>query len=388
MIVLMVLGVAAYFQLGQDEDPPFTFRIMVVQAFWPGATAQQMAEQVTDKIEKALQQAPYADTIRSYAKPGESLTLLQLADSAPPKDVPNSWYQARKLVGDIRSTLPAGVLGPAFNDDFGDVYGSIFALSADGFSREELREHAEAVRRRLLKVPGVAKVEIFGAQAEKIFIEISQRRLAQLGLDMNQVIAQLGAQNAVEGAGVLNAGNENLQLRVGGQFNSVDELKRFPIRASNPATGVATSLRLSDLATVRRDYSDPPGTMVRFQGQEVVALGVSMAKGGDIIELGKALQVVAAQVQQELPMGISVSQVQDQPAAVIRSVGEFVRVLIEAVLIVLAVSFISLGLHTRPLRIDIWPGLVVGITIPLVLSITFVTMYYWASGCTRFLWAA
>jgi multidrug efflux pump len=380
MVVLLVLGTAAYFQLGQDEDPPFTFRAMVVQAFWPGASAQQMAEQVTDKIEKSLQEVPYADKIRSYAKPGESLTILQLKDSSPAADVSNSWYQARKRIADMRSTLPAGVIGPVFNDDFGDVYGSIFALSADGFSREELRVYSERVRQKLLRVPDVAKVEVFGAQAEKVFIEISQKRLALLGLDFNQVIAQIGAQNAVEGAGVLNAGSENLQVRVGGQFNSVEELKRFPIRGVNPATGQASTLRLSDLAEVRRDYVDPPSTKVRHQGQEVIALGVSMAKGGDIIALGKALSAAITQAQQDLPVGITINRVQDQPAAVQRSVGEFVKVLVEAIVIVLLVSFISLGLHTKPLRIDIWPGLVVGITIPLVLAITFVTMFYWGVG--------
>jgi multidrug efflux pump len=380
MVVLMVLGFAAYFQLGQDEDPPFTFRAMVVQAFWPGASAQQMAEQVTDKLEKTLQEVPYADKIRSYTKPGESLTILQLKDSSPPKEVPNAWYQARKRISDIRSTLPQGVIGPVFNDDFGDVYGSIFALQADGFSREETRVYADRVRQRLLQVPDVAKVEVFGAQAEKVFIEISQKRLAQLGLDMNQVIAQIGAQNAVEGAGVLNAGLENLQARVGGQFNSVEELKRFPIRAVNTSTGQASTIRLADIADVRRDYVDPPAVKVRHQGHEVIALGVSMAKGGDIIALGKSLRAAAAEIQAGLPVGLTVVQVQDQPAAVSRSVNEFVRVLIEAIVIVLGVSFIALGLHTRPLRIDIWPGLVVAITIPLVLAITFVTMFYWGVG--------
>jgi multidrug efflux pump len=380
MVVLLLLGFAAYFQLGQDEDPPFTFRVMVVQAFWPGATAQQMADQVTDKIEKALQEVPYADKVRSYSKPGESLTLLQLADSSPPKEVPNSWYQARKRVNDMRNTLPQGVVGPVFNDDFGDVYGSIFALSADGFTPEELRVHAERVRQELLRVPSVAKVETFGAQPEKLFIEVSQKRLAQLGLDFNQVINQIGAQNAVEGAGVLNAGLENLQVRIAGQFNSVDELRRLPIRGINPATGVASQLRLGDIAEVKRGYTDPPAVTVRHQGKAVIALGVSMAKGGDIIALGSALRAAAAQAQADLPIGITLEQVQDQPQAVTRSVNEFVGVLLEAVVIVLAVSFISLGLHTKPLRIDIWPGLVVGITIPLVLAITFVTMYYWGVG--------
>jgi multidrug efflux pump subunit AcrB len=380
MIVMLVLGFAAYFQLGQDEDPPFTFRSMVVQAFWPGATAQQMAEQVTDKIEKSLQAVPYADVIRSYAKPGESLTILQLKDSSPSNEVANSWYQARKRVGDMRATLPQGVIGPVFNDDFGDVYGSIFALGADGFSREELRVYAERVRQRLLEVPDVAKVEVFGAQAEKVFIEISHKRLAQLGLDMNQVIAQIGAQNAVEGAGVMNAGLENLQVRVAGQFNSVEELERFPIRAVNIATGAASQLRLGDIAEIRRDYVDPPQVMVRHQGQDVIALGVSMVKGGDIIALGKALRAESARLKTDLPVGVELMQVQDQPEAVSRSVNEFVKVLVEAIVVVLAVSFISLGLHTKPLRIDIWPGLVVTITIPLVLAITFVTMFYWGVG--------
>jgi multidrug efflux pump subunit AcrB len=380
MVVLMVLGFVAYFQLGQDEDPPFTFRAMVVQAFWPGATAQQMAEQVTDKIEKTLQEVPYADKIVSYTKPGESLTILQVKDSAPPKEVADSWYQARKRIADTRSRLPAGVIGPVFNDDFGDVYGSIFALSADGFSDEELRVYADRVRQRLLRVPDVAKVETFGVQPEKLFIEIPQKRLAQLGLDMTQVINQLGAQNAVEGAGVLNAGLENLQVRIGGQFNSVEQLRQFPIRAVNPATGVASTIRLDDIADIQRAYVDPPAVMVRHQGRQVIALGVSMSKGGDIIALGRKLNTELAVIQQELPLGIRLERVQDQPLAVARSVNEFIKVLIEAVVIVLAVSFISLGLHFKPLRIDIWPGLVVGITIPLVLAVTFVTMFYWGVG--------
>jgi multidrug efflux pump len=380
MVVLVVLGFAAYFQLGQDEDPPFTFRAMVVQAFWPGASAEQMAEQVTSKVERALQDVPYSDVLRSYTKPGESLTILQLKDSSPPKEVSGVWYQARKKVGDMRSSLPAGVIGPVFNDDFGDVYGTIYALSADGFSDEELREFADTVRERLLRVRDVAKVEVFGAQPEKVFVEISHKRLATLGLDFNQVIAQLSAQNAVEGAGQLNAGSENLQVRIGGQFRSVKDLEQFPIRAVNTSTGQATQLRLADIGTVSRGTIDPPQVKVRHQGRPVIALGVSMAKGGDIIALGEALRTQVKTLQATLPMGIELSQVQDQPAAVSRSVGEFMRVLVEAVVVVLAVSFIALGLHTKPLRIDIWPGLVVGITIPLVLAITFVTMFYWGVG--------
>jgi multidrug efflux pump len=386
MVVLLLMGGIAYFQLGQDEDPPFTFRAMVVQAFWPGATAQQMAEQVTDKIERTLQEVPHADKIRSYTKPGESLTILQLDGAVPPDRVPESWYQARKRVGDIRHTLPVGVVGPVFNDDFGDVYGSIVALRADGFSPEEVRQQAEAVRQTLLRVPDVAKVALFGVQPEKVFIEVSHKRLAQLGLDFSQVLQQIGQQNAVESAGVLNAGAENLLVRVAGAFTSVEQLRQLPIRAVNPATGAASSLRLDDIADVRRDYSDPPAVMVRHQGRQVVALGISMAEGGDIIALGQRLQATLTQLQQALPAGLTLDQVQDQPQAVSRSVNEFVKVLIEAVLIVLAVSFLSLGLHRAHgrgrfgYRIDIWPGLVVAITIPLVLAITFVTMYYWGVG--------
>jgi multidrug efflux pump subunit AcrB len=380
MVVLMVLGFVAYFQLGQDEDPPFTFRAMVVTAAWPGASALQMAEQVTDKIEKTLQEVPYADKIRSYTKPGESVTIFQIKDSSPPKEVANVWYQVRKKVGDMRGTLPAGVLGPAFNDEFGDVFGSIYTLSADGFTREELREYADQVRQTLLKVPDVAKVEVFGSLPEKLYIEISQKRTAELGLDLNQVVGQLGAQNAVEGAGVLNAGSENLQIRIGGQFNSIEELRRFPIRGSNPVTGQASTIQLADIAEIKRAYQDPPSVKVRHNGAEVIALGISMARGGDIIHLGEALQQATQRIETDLPLGIKLEQMQDQPRAVARSVNEFVGVLIEAVVIVLVVSFVSLGLHMRPLRVDIWPGLVVGITIPLVLAITFVTMFYWGVG--------
>jgi multidrug efflux pump subunit AcrB len=380
MVVLMLMGFVAYFQLGQDEDPPFTFRNMVIQAYWPGATAQQMADQVTDKIEKTLQEVNHADKIFSYTKPGESLTVFQVKDNTPPKEVADLWYQVRKKIGDMRSTLPQGVIGPIFNDEFGDVYGSIYALSADGFSQEELREHADRVRQALLQVKDVAKVEIFGIQPEKLYIEVSQKRLAQLGLDFNQVINQIGAQNAVEGAGLLNAGSANFQIRVQGQFTTAQALADVPIRAINPQTGAASQFRLGDIADIKRDYVDPPAVKVRYQGREVLALGVSMAKGGDIIAMGKALGVTTKAIERDLPAGIHLDQVQDQPKAVSTSVGEFVHVLIEAVVIVLAVSFISLGLHTKPLRIDIWPGLVVAITIPLVLAITFTTMFYWGVG--------
>ena len=383
MVVLMVLGLAAYFQLGQDEDPPFTFRIMVVRAVWPGATAQQMAEQVTDKIERTLQEVPYADKIRSYSKPGETTILFQLKDSTKASEVANLWYLVRKKVGDMRQTLPAGVQGPFFNDEFGDVYGVIYALEADGFSLAESKAFADDVRQQLLRVPDVNKVELFGVQDEKLYIEISQRRLAQLGLDMNQVLAQLGQQNAVEGAGTLQTPLDVLQVRVAGQFTAVEQLAAMPIRGSS-----GNQLRLGDIADIRRDYVDPPSVKVRHQGRQVIALGVSMTKGGDIIALGQALESATARIGDTLPAGVRLVNVQDQPKAVTKSVNEFVSVLIEAIVIVLAVSFISLGLHKRSgaqpwfkrYYLDIRPGLVVGITIPLVLALTFLGMYYWGIG--------
>ncbi|MEY4344211.1 MAG: hypothetical protein RL032_43 [Pseudomonadota bacterium] len=383
MIVLMILGATAYFQLGQDEDPPFTFRIMVVRAFWPGATAQQMAEQVTDKIERTLQEVPNADKIRSYSKPGETTILFQVKDSTKATDVANIWYTVRKKVGDMRATLPGGVQGPFFNDEFGDVYGVIYALKADGFSDAEVKVFADDVRQKLLKVPDVNKVELFGVQDEKLYIEISQKRLAQLGLDMNQVLAQLSQQNAIEGAGTMQTPLDVLQVRVAGQFEAVEDLRAMPIRGSS-----GNQIRLDDIADIKRGYVDPAQVKVRFQGNQVIAMGVSMAKGGDIIAMGKALKAATEKIALTLPAGISLEEVQDQPTAVKKSVNEFVSVLVEAIVIVLAVSFVSLGLHKREgatrwysrYYVDMRPGLVVGITIPLVLALTFLGMNYWGIG--------
>ena len=387
MVVLLILGAAAYFQLGQDEDPPFTFRAMVIRTNWPGATAQQVAEQVTDKLERTLQEVPYADKIRSYSKPGESQIIFQIKDSSKASEVPAVWYAVRKKIGDIRGTLPAGVQGPFFNDDFGDVYGVIYALESDGFSYAEVKTLADGVRQQLLRVPDVSKVELFGAQDEKVFIEISQKRLAQLGIDFNQVLAQIGQQNAVEASGAVQTPLDVVQVRVQGQFQAVEELGAMPIRGAS-----GSQFRLGDISDIRRGYLDPPFVKVRHQGKEVVALGVAMVKGGDIIALGKSLNALTAVVSQGLPAGVKLVQIQDQPKAVALSVNEFVKVLIEAVVIVLAVSFVALGFHKRPTSgnqplpwwrryyIDIRPGLVVGITIPLVLGLTFLAMLYLGIG--------
>jgi multidrug efflux pump subunit AcrB len=366
--VLLLGGILSYGRLGQDEDPPFTFRAMVVQAFWPGATSLQMADQVTDKLEKKLQEAPYVDRIRSYSKPGQTIIILQLRESTPPKEVSNTWYQVRKKIGDIRSTLPAGVIGPVFNDEFGDTYGSIFAISGEGFSYAEVKDYADFVRQQLLRVPSVAKVELFGVQDEKVYIEFSHKKFAQLGIPFDSIVSQLNAQNAVEATGVLVTPTDNLQVRVTGAVKSMKDLENLELRANG------TTFRLGDFAVVKRGYKDPPQDKMRYNGKEVIGLGVSMEKGGDIIELGHNLEAAVNEMKGKLPIGIELERVANQPKAVASSVNEFVRSLTEAVLIVLAVSFLSLGLHTKPMRIDVRPGLVVGLTIPLVLAVTFLFM--------------
>jgi multidrug efflux pump len=397
MLVLLLLGFAAYFQLGQDEDPPFTFRAMAIRVFYPGATAQQVHDQVVDKIEKTLQEVPLSDKIRSYAKPGEALIIFQIKDSGNPKDVPSIWYSVRKKVGDIRGTLPAGVQGPFFNDEFGDVFGVMYALKTDGFSYAEGKAFADDVRQQLLRVKDVSKVELFGQQDEKLYVEISQKRLSQLGLDLNAVLGQLNAQNVVESAGVIATPLDMVQVRVGGQFGSIEQLKAMPVRGANAVGANAAQIRLGDIAEITRGYIDPVQVKVRYaerdakgvaKAQDVIVLGVSMAKGGDIIALGKALASATAGIQKNLPLGAELTQIQDQPRAVAKSVNEFVAVLIEAVVIVLAVSFLALGLHSRgkgvPVYkryyIDMRPGLVVGITIPLVLAMTFLAMWYFGLG--------
>ena len=368
MVVLLLGGVLSYSRLGQDEDPPFTFRAMVVRAYWPGATSLQMADQVTDKLEKKLQETPYIDRISSYSKPGETLIILNLRESTPPREVQNAWYQVRKKIGDIRSTLPGGVAGPFFNDEFGDTFGSIFALSGDGFTYAEVKDYADFVRQQLLKVPSVSKVEQYGVQDEKIYIEFSHKRFSQLGVPFETVVAQINAQNAVESTGVLVTPSDNLQVRVSGALHSVADLENLQLRANG------SNFRLGDFATVWRGFRDPPQDKMRFNGHEVIGLGISMERGGDIIKLGKNLQKATAEIRASLPVGIELQQVTNQPEAVASSVNEFIHTLIEAVLIVLAVSFVALGLHTRPLRLDVRPGLVVALTIPLVLAVTFLFM--------------
>ncbi|HEX7985950.1 MAG TPA: efflux RND transporter permease subunit, partial [Duganella sp.] len=366
--VLLIGGALSYSNLGQDEDPPFTFRAMVVRANWPGATSLQMAEQVTDKLEKKLQETPGIDEISSYSKPGETLITLKLRESTPPKEVAQSWYQVRKKIGDIRGTLPPDVQGPFFNDEFGDTYGSIFALSGDGFTYAEMKDYADFARQQLLRVPMVSKVELFGVQDEKINIEFSHKKFAQLGIPIETIANQIATQNTVESTGVLVTPTDNLQVRVTGALKTVKDLEELELRANG------TTFRLGDFATIKRQYQDPPGDKMRFNGKEVIGLGVSMEKGGNIIELGKHMEKTVAEMKAKLPVGIELERVSDQPEAVKASVGEFVHTLIEAVLIVLAVSFVALGLHSKPFRLDVRPGLVVALSIPLVLAVTFLFM--------------
>ena len=366
---LLLGGIFSYQNLGQDEDPPFTFRVMVVRAIWPGATAVQMAEQVTDKLERKLQETPHIDKIRSFSKPGETTILVALRESTPPQEVPESWYQVRKKIGDIAGTLPQGVIGPFFNDEFGDTYGSIFALSGDGFTYAEMKDYADFVRQQLLGVPLVAKVEQFGVQNEKVNILFSNKKFAQLGVPFEQIVNQIATQNGVEAAGVLVTPTDNLHVRVTGAIRTTRELEDLQLRAGN------TTFRLGDFAQVKREYQDPPLDKMRFNGREVIGLGVSMEKGGNIIALGESLDQTVARIRAQLPVGIELERVSNQPQAVTASVNEFMHVLVEAVAIVLAVSFLALGLHTKPkLRIDVRPGMVVALTIPLVLAITFLFM--------------
>lgn len=380
IVVLLLGGVFSYFGLGQDEDPPFTFRAMVVRAYWPGATAQQMAEQVSDKIEKKLQEVPHSDKIRTYTKPGEMLTILQLKDSSPPKEVANSFYTARKTVNDMKSegALPAGVIGPFYNDDFGDVYGVMFAFSADGYNYAQLKEYVEQTRQQLLRVKDVAKVQLFGVQDEKVFLDFNHQRLAQQGIDINAVLAQITGQLDVAASGTIATSTSNVPVRVSGQTNAVQTLEALPIKVG------ATTVRLGDIAKVKRGFVEPTQQKIRQNGKDIILLGVSMAKGGDIIALGKSLAVAEASIEAGLPVGIEMEKVQDQPKVVAGSVNEFLRTLVEAVLIVLVVSFLALGLHKNervktgkwhfPLVLDWRPGMVVGLTIPLVLAMTFLVM--------------
>ncbi len=365
MIVLAIIGVYSYQRLGQSEDPPFTFKIMVVRAYWPGATAEDVSQQLTDRIEKKVMETGLYEFVRSYSRAGESLVLFIAKDSLVSKDLPALWYQVRKKVSDIRNTLPQGVIGPFFNDEFGDVFGNIYALQGEGFDYATLKDYAERIELEIHRVKDVAKVELIGLQDEKIWIELSNTKLATLGVPLPVVQQAINEQNAVIDGSFFETQTDRIRLRISGAFDSVEQIRQFPIRAGD------RTFRLDDVAEVKRGFADPAAPKMRFMGKDALGIGVSMSEGGDILALGKRLEKRFAELQKTLPVGMMLSKVSDQPAAVNDSVGEFIRVLAEAVAIVLLVSFLSLGFRS---------GLVVALSIPLVLAMTFAAMDYFDIG--------
>ena len=365
MIALAIIGTWSYLRLGQSEDPPFTFKAMVVRTLWPGATAEEVSKQVTERIEKKLMETGDYQMIRAYSRPGVSQIIFVARDDMRSAELPDLFYQVRKKTSDIRAQLPPGVVGPFFNDEFGDTFGNIYALTGDGFDYATLKDYAERLELELQRIPDVAKVELIGLQDEKIWIELSNTKLATLGVPMTAVQQALDEQNAVVPTGFFETPSERVQLRVSGRFESVEDIRSFPISVEG------RSFRIGDVADVHRGFSDPPAPRMRFMGEDAIGIAVSMKAGGDILKLGHALDSEFARLQQTLPVGMTLARVADQPQAVRSSVGEFVRVLAEALVIVLLVSFFSLGFRS---------GLVVALSIPLVLAMTFAVMHYFGIG--------
>lgn len=359
IFITFVMGVFSYIHLGRMEDPDFVIRQMIVSVAWPGASARQVEEQVTDKIEKKLQDTPGLDYIKSYSQPGQAVIYVTLKEDVNEKDIRPTWLEVRNMVNDMKSTLPQGVVGPAFNDRFDDVFGSIYALTSDGFTYEEMRERAEIIRRTLLGVANVKKVELIGVQDEKIYIEMESSKLAQLGIDPNLIINTVKTQDAVASSGMIETSTDNVYLRVSGMFDSVENIRNLPIRANG------RTFRLGDVAAVRRSYADPIEPKMYFNGQPAIGIAISMEKGGNILTLGENLTKTIAQIKQELPLGLEISQVSNQPKVVEDSIGEFVKSLREAIIIVLIVSFLSLGVRS---------GIVVALCIPLVIAGVFTCM--------------
>ncbi|SKC73786.1 efflux RND transporter permease subunit [Paraburkholderia hospita] len=358
-------GILAYTKLAQSEDPPFTFRVMVIRTFWPGATARQVQEEVTDRIGRKLQETPAIDFLRSYSRPGESLIFFTMKDSAPVKDVPETWYQVRKKVGDIAQTLPQGIQGPFFNDEFGDVYTNIYTLEGDGFSSAQLHDYADELRTVLLRVPGVGKVDYFGDPDQHIYVEITNTQLTRLGISPNQLAQAINSQNSVSPSGTLTTYDDRVFVRPTGQFKDLNALADTLIRING------RSFRLGDIASIKRGYDDPPVTQMRFQGKPVLGIGVTMQPGGDVIQLGKSLDERMKNLQAHLPAGLKLVEVSSMPHAVAHSVDDFLEAVAEAVAIVLVVSLVSLGVRT---------GMVVVISIPVVLAVTALCMYLFDIG--------
>ncbi|RKP51790.1 efflux RND transporter permease subunit [Pararobbsia silviterrae] len=365
LALITLFGVLSYGKLAQSEDPPFTFKVMVIRTLWPGATARQVQEEVTDRIARKLQETPDVDFLRSYSRPGESQLFFTIRDAAPPSQVPDTWYQVRKKVGDIAYTLPPGVQGPFFNDEFGDVYTNIYALEGDGFSFAQMHDYAERLRVELLRVPGVNKVDFLADQEQRIYVEIANAQLAKLGLTPQQIADAVNAQNAVAAAGLFTTANDRVYVRPSGQFQDVDKLADTLIRVNNRV------IRLGDIATIKRGYTDPPTEYMRYAGHNVFGIGVTMEPKGDVIALGKSLDAEMQHLQAALPAGLKLVEVSSMPHAVKHSIDDFVEAVAEAIGIVLVVSLISLGLRT---------GMVVVISIPLVLAATSLFMYMFDIG--------
>ena len=359
MILAVLAGLGSYYRLGRSEDPSFIIKTMVVQAQWPGATTEETLKQVTERLERTLQETPHLDFLRSFTRAGVSTIFVNLDGKTNAQEVADTWYHVRKSVGDMRHTLPAGVLGPGFNDDFGDTFGIIYGVTADGFNHRELRDHVEALRDKLLSVPDVSKIELLGVQDEQIYIEFSMEELANLGIDRNQLLAALQAQNAIRPAGQIETGDESIAIRVSGSFESEQDIADV-----NFALG-GRMLRLSDIATIRRGYSDPPQPLFRVNGEPAIGLAIAMRDGGDILALGKNITRVMNDAKSELPLGIEPILVADQAVTVDSAISEFMESLWQAIAIILVVSFISLGVR---------PGLVIALAIPLTLAIVFVVM--------------
>jgi multidrug efflux pump len=361
MVVLAVVGVGSYLRLGQAEDPDFSFKLMVVRTMWPGASADEVERQLTDRIEKKLQETPRLDFLRSYSKPGESVVFVFVKDASRPEEIRDSWYQVRKKIGDIRGTLPQGTVGPFFNDEFGDTFGNIYALTGDGFTYAQLKEHADRIRDRLLRVKDVAKVELVGEQQERIYVELANTKLATFGVEPAVVFAALQQQNAVAASGSFETPTDRIHIRASGALDSVESVRSIAIRANG------RTFRLGDVASVYRGFVDPPQPRMRYMGREALGIAVSMVPRGDIIALGEALDAETGRIEGDLPIGLELARVNNQPETVKRSVREFTRALTEAVAIVLLVSFLSLGLRT---------GLIVALSIPLTLFVTFLFMFW------------
>lgn len=359
MLLLGIVGVMSYSKLSQSEDPPFTFKVMVVQTYWPGATAQEVATLVTDRIEKELMTTGQYENIRAYSRPGESMVTFIAKDSYRSEQIPDVWYNVRKKVNDIRHQLPNGVQGPFFNDEFGDTFGNIYVLTGKDFDYAVMKEYADRLQLQLQRVKDVSKVNLVGLQDQKIWIELSNTKAVQLGVPVTAIQEAIQKQNDMAGAGFFETGTDRIQIRVSGHLHSVDDLKKMPLLVGDK------TIQLGDVAEVYRGFSEPAQPRMRFMGENGIGIAVSMRKGGDIIALGKNLETEFNSLQKSLPLGMKLQKVSDQPVAVQRSIQEFLKVLAEAVIIVLLVSFFSLGFRT---------GLVVALSIPLVLAMTFAGM--------------